>query len=154
MVHKQTESGFYHYPGAKVLFKRRKKPPQWACITTRARLSPTTKAASPLDDGGRHTSRVLLWGSAQQGAPRKPCNTSSSTSRAACRATCKLLHSPCWDQVGWEAGNLQTLPKHTLPRLLPLSLRKPIDMSTKPVCHLQPTLYFLFHADSSFDKTT
>lgn len=55
---------------------------------------------------------------------------------------------------GARAGNLQILPKRTLPHLLPLSLRKPIDMSTQPVCHLRPTLYFLFHADSSFDKTT
>lgn len=66
----------------------------------------------------------------------------------------QTVHSWGWDPVGQGAGNLQILPKHTLPRLLPLSLRKPIDMSTKPVCHLQPTLYFLFHADSSFDKTT
>lgn len=61
VVHKQTESGFHYYPGAKVLFKRRKKPPQWACITARARLSPTTKAASPLDARGHRSSTALLW---------------------------------------------------------------------------------------------
>lgn len=88
VVHKQTESGFHYYPGAKVLFKRRKKPPQWACITARARLSPTTKAASPLDARGHRSSTALLWGSAQHGPPRNPCNSSSSTSRA---AVCKLL---------------------------------------------------------------
>lgn len=56
--------------------------------------------------------------------------------------------------IRWGKGQETSTPYWNIPRLLPLSLRKPIDMSTKPVCHLQPTLYFLFHADSSFDKTT